>query len=174
LNQKYKVLIVVMVIVIALSGYYGYEQYNFSNMQGYLQTSLEHKTAADNYLNQASAYENKSDYTNAIIIRQKGSDEISNALKNDSDALSHADGIYKDYINNDTLLLKTMSKLINFQIYLDHYLNHSLNPGQETVTPNELNPQINQLKEDISVYQSNENKIIAENPDKFKFLNSNS
>ena len=156
-------------VVIALAGYYGYEQYNLSNMQGDLQTSLKHKNTADNYLKQASAYENKSDYANAIIMRQRGADEISNALNNDANALSRADGIYKDYINNDILLLKTTSKLINFQIYLDHDENHTLNPGQETATPNELYPQINQLKQDISVYQSNENKIIAENPDKFKF-----
>jgi hypothetical protein len=171
LNQKYKILIVAIAAVIVLAGYYGYEQYNLSNMQGYLQTSLNHKTAADNYSNQATSYENKKDYSNAIAMLQKSSEEISKALENDNNALAHADGIYKNYINNDILLLKTTSKLIDFQIYLDQEKTNDLNPGQEHVTPDDLIPRITQLKNEISVYKTNEDRIIDANPDQFKFLN---
>lgn len=163
-----------MVAAIILIGYYGYEQYNLSKTQEYLQVSLNHKTAANNYSNQANAYENKNDYANAIIMLQKSSDEISNALENDNNALAHANGVYKDYINNDILLLQTSSKLLDFQIYLDQEKNNELNPGQEKASPAELYPHINQLKDDISVYKINENKIISANPDKFKFLNLDS
>ncbi len=161
-----------MVAVIALAGYYGYEQYNLSSTQTYLQTSLNHKNTADNYLNQAYTYENKNDYTNAIIMLQKSSNEISNALENDNNAMIHANGVYKDYLNNDILLLQAMSKLIDFQIYLDREKNNELNPGQEKVNPSDLVPHINQLKENISNYKANENKIISANPREFKFLNS--
>ncbi len=171
MNQKCKILIAVMVVVISLAGYYGYQQYNLSNMQGYLQTSLTHKNAANDYLNKASAYENKNDYTNAILMYQKGSNEISKALKNDNNALVLSNDVYKNYIGNDILLLQTTSKLIEFQIYLNHEKNNDLNPGQERVNPTNLAPHINQLKNEISVYKDNENKIIAANPDKFKFLN---
>jgi len=171
LNQKYKISIVVIVIAIALTGYYAYEQYNLSNTQEGLQLSLKHETAVNDYLKQADVYENKGDHTNAINMRQKASIEISNALEDDSNTLDHADGVYKEYLNNDTLLLQTTSKLIDFQIYLDHDETHTLNQGQETVTPSQLNPYINQLKNEISVYKDDKDKIIAANRDKFKFLN---
>ncbi|MGB9979969.1 hypothetical protein [Methanobacterium sp.] len=174
MKQKYKILTIILVLAIGLSGYYGYEQYNLSKTQEYLQISLNHKTTADNYSAQASAYENKNDYTNATIMLQKSSDKISKALESDNNALAHANGVYKEYITNDILLLQTTSKLINFQIYLDQEKNNSLNPGQEKVNPADLYPHINQLKDDISVYKSNVNKIISANPDKFKFLNSSS
>ena len=174
MNQKYKILTVVIVIVIALAGYYGYEQYNLSNTQGYLQTSLTHKTTANDYSNQANVYENKNDYANAVIMRQKSSNEIFKALESDNNALVHANGVYKDYINNDILLLQTTSKLLDFQIYLDQEKNNDLNQGQEKVKPADLYPHINQLKDDISVYTNNENEIISANPDKFKFVNLSS
>jgi len=174
LNQKYKILTVILVITIGLGGYCGYEQYNLSKTQEYLQISLTHKTGANNYSSQASVYENKNDYANAVIMLQKSSNEISKALENDNNALAHANSVYKDYINNDILLLQTTSKLLDFQIYLDQEKNNDLNQGQEKVNPADLYPHINQLKEDISIYKSNENKIISANPDKFKFLNSGS
>ncbi len=174
MNGKYKILVVAMVAVTALVGYYGYEQYNLSNTQKYLQTSLNHKTIADNYLNHAYAHENKSDYASAVIMLQKSSDEISRALENDNSAMAHANGIYKDYLNNDILLLQTTSKLIDFQIYLNREKNNDLNPGQEKVNPADLIPNINQLKEDISTYKANEDKIIAANPSEFKFLSPSS
>lgn len=172
MNQKYKILTVVIVVVIALAGYYGYEQYNLSNTQKYIQTSLNYKTTANNYSSQADAYENKNDYANATIMRQKSSYEILKAIESDNNALAHADGVYKDYINNDILMLQTTSKLLDFQIYLDQLKNNDLNQGQEKVNPSDLYPHINQLEEDISGYKGNENKIISANPDKFKFLNS--
>ncbi len=174
LNQKYKILTVILFIAITLTGYYGYEQYNLSNTQKYLQTSLNHKTAADNYSNQAIAYENKKDYSNAVIMLQKSSEEISKAIEMDNNALTHANSIYKDYINNDILLLQTTSKLLDFQIYLDQMKNNDLNPGQEKANPTDLYLHINQLIDDISVYKNNANKIISANADKFKFLNSSS
>ena len=174
MNQKYKILTVILIIVIGLSGYYGYEQYNLSKTHEYLQTSLTHKTAANNYLAQASVYENKKDYANAVIMLQKSSDEISKALEADNNALAHTNSIYKDYINNDILMLQTTSKLLDFKIYLNQEKNNDLNQGQEKVNPVDLYPHINQLKEDISVYKSNENKIISANPEKFKFMNSSS
>ena len=174
MNQKYKILTIVIVIVIALTGYYGYEQYNLSKTQEYLQASLNHKSAAENYSNLAGAYEDKKDYANAVIMLQKSSDEVSKALKSDDNALNHASGVYKDYINNDIILLQTTSKLLDFQIYLDQEINNNLNPGQEKASPADLYPHINQLKDDISVYKSNEDKIISANADKFKFLNSSS
>ncbi|OEC86920.1 MULTISPECIES: hypothetical protein [Methanobacterium] len=174
MNQKYKILSVILIIAIGLGGYYGYEQYNLSKTQEYLQISLTHKIAASNYSNQASVYENKNDYANAAIMFQKSSDEISKALKSDSDALTHASGVYTEYINSDILVLQTTSKLLDFQIYLNKVKNNDLNQGQEKVDPVDLYPHINQLKEDISVYKNNENKIISANPEKFKFLNSSS
>ena len=136
--------------------------------------SLTHKTAANNYSTQASVYENKNDYANAVIMLQKSSDEILKAIEDDNNALSHANSIYEDYINNDILMLQTTSKLLDFKIYLNQEKNNDLNQGQEKVNPVDLYPHINQLKEDISVYKSNENKIISANPEKFKFLNSSS
>lgn len=174
MNQKYKILTVILIIAIGLGGYYGYEQYNLSKTQEYLQISLTHKTAANNYLTHASIYENKKDYANAVIMLQKSSDEISKALESDNSALSYANGVYKNYINNDILMLQTTSKLLDFQIYLNQEKNNNLNQGQEKVNPVDLYPHINQLKDDISVYKSNENKIISANPEKFKFLNSSS
>gem|GEM_PF-1454300 len=174
MNQKYKILIAVIAAVIVLAGYYGYEQYNLSNMQGYLQTSLKYKTAANDYSNQANSYENRNDYAKAITMLQKSSEETSKALESDNYALAHANGIYKDYINNDILLLKTTSKLIDFQIYLDQEKSNDLNPGQEHVTPDDLIPHINQLEDEILVYKTNEDKIIDANPDQFKFLNQSS
>lgn len=174
MNQKYKILTVILIIVIGLGGYYGYEQYNLSKTQEYLQTSLTHKTAANNYSAQASVYENKNDYANAVIMLQKSSNEILKALEADNNALAHTNSIYKDYINNDILMLQTTSKLLDFEIYLNQEKNNDLNRGQEKVNPVDLYPHINQLKEDISVYKSNENKIISANPEKFKFMNSSS
>ncbi len=174
MNQKYKILTVILIIVIGLGGYYGYEQYNLSKTQEYLQTSLTHKTAANNYSAQASVYENKNDYANAVIMLQKSSNEILKALEADNNALAHTNSIYKDYINNDILMLQTTSKLLDFEIYLNQEKNNDLNQGQEKVNPVDLYPHINQLKEDISVYKSNENKIISANPEKFKFMNSSS
>lgn len=174
MKQKYKILTVILIIAIGLGGYYGYEQYNLSKTQEYLQISITHKTAADNYSTQASIYENKNDYANAVIMLQKSSDEISKALESDNSALNCANGAYKDYINNNILMLQTTSKLLDFQIYLNQEKNNDLNQGQEKVNPVDLYPHINQLKEDISVYKSNENKIISANPEKFKFLNSSS
>ena len=174
MNQKYKILTVILIIVIGLGGYYGYEQYNLSKTQEYLQTSLTHKTAANNYSAQASVYENKKDYANAVIMLQKSSNEILKALAADNNALAHTNSIYKDYINNDILMLQTTSKLLDFKIYLNQEKNNDLNHGQEKVNPVDLYPHINQLKEDISVYKSNENKIISANPEKFKFMNSSS
>ncbi|MCZ3366728.1 MULTISPECIES: hypothetical protein [Methanobacterium] len=174
MNQKYKILTVILIVAIVLCGYYGYEQYNLSKTQEYLQTSLIHKTAANNYSAQASAYANKNDYANAVTMFQKSSDEISKALESDNSALSYANNLYKDYINNDILMLQTTSKLLDFQIYLNKVKNNDLNQGQEKVNPVDLYPHINQLKEDISVYKNNENKIISANPEKFKFLNSSS
>lgn len=155
-----------------ITGYYAYEQYSLSKTQEYLQLSTNHQTTANNYSNQANTYENKKDYANAVMMWQKSSDEVLNAIESDNNALVYANGVYKDYINNDILLLQTTSKLIDFQIYLDQEKNNELNPGQEKVSPADLYPHINQLKEDISVYKSNENKIISANPDKFKFMNS--
>ncbi len=174
MKQKYKILTVILIIAIGLGGYYGYEQYNLSKTQEYLQISLNHKTVADNYSTQASIYENKNDYANAVTMFQKSSDEISKALENDNSALNYANGVYKDYITNNILMLQTTSKLLDFQIYLNQEKNNDLNQGQEKVNPVDLYPHINQLKEDISVYKSNENKIISANPEKFKFLNSSS
>lgn len=174
MKQKYKILTVILIIAIGLGGYYGYEQYNLSKTQEYLQTSLTHKTAANNYSAQASVYENKKDYANTVIMLQKSSDEILKALEADNKALAHTNNIYKDYINNDILMLQTTSKLLDFKIYLNQEKNNDLNQGQEKVNPVDLYPHINQLKEDISVYKSNENKIISANPEKFKFMNSSS
>ncbi len=158
--------------MVGLGGYYGYGQYNLSKTQEYLQTSITHKTAANNYSAQASIYENKNDYANAVKMFQKSSDEISKAIKSDNDALTHASGVYTEYINNDIPMLQTTSKLLDFQIYLNQVKNNDLNIGQEKVNPSDLYPHINQLKDDISVYKINENKIISANPEKFKFLDS--
>ena len=174
MNQKYKILAVILIIATGLCGYSVYGQYNLSKTQEYLQLSLTHKISADNYSTQASVYENKKDHANAVKMFQKSSDEISKALESDNIALNYANSIYKDYINNDIIMLQTTSKLLDFQIYLNQEENNNLNQGQEKVKPADLYPHINQLKKDISVYKINENKIISANPEKFKFLNSSS
>ena len=174
MDQKYKILTVILIIVVGLGGYYGYGQYNLSKTQEYLQTSMTHKSAASNYSSQASVYENKNDYANAVKMFQKSSYEISKAIESDKNALAHASGVYTEYINNDITMLQTTSKLLDFQIYLNQEQNNDLKPGQEKVNPVDLYPHINQLKVDISVYKNNENKIISASPEKFKFLNSSS
>ena len=171
MTGKYKILILlVIILIVGIVGYYTYEEYNVSKTQIYLSASLQQKNTANDYLNQANAYENNNDYTNAIIMLQKSTDEISKALENDNNALSYSNGVYKDYLNNDILLLQTISKLIEYKAYLDHYYKNDLNPSQETVNPSTLNPYITNLENDISKYKDKENQIISANPDKFRFL----
>ena len=151
----------------------GYEfsgGYNLSKTQYYLKMSSKHKLDANYYLNQADAYENQKDYANAIIMRQKSSDEISKALESDNNASYYANGVHEEYINKDVILLQTTLKLLEVEIYSDREQNHELKPGQEDTGLNALNPYINELKGTVSTYKNEENEIIAKNPDKFKFI----
>jgi hypothetical protein len=171
LKRNYKILLIVVIaLILAGAGYYAYNQYNLSKTQGYLKTSLNHQNAANDYLNQANQFENKNNYAQAIVMQQKGADEITKALENDNDASPYAEGIYQDYLNNDLLLLQATSKLIEYEIYVNHYKTNDLNPGQEKVDPNTLTPYIDGLKTNISSYKDKENQIISANPEKFQFL----
>ena len=61
---------------------------------------------ASNLLSQADSYENNKDYTNAIIMRQKASEEISNALKNYNSALKNVNSDYTDYLTMKSFYYK--------------------------------------------------------------------
>lgn len=171
MKRNSKILMVVIItLLLAGAGYYTYKEYNLSKTQDYLKTSLNHRNTANDYLSQANEFENKNDYANAIIMQQKGADEIAKALKNDNDASPYAEGIYQDYLDNDLLLLQASAKLIEYEIYVNHYKNNDLNLGQEKVDANVLIPYIDGLKKNITSYKDKETQIISANPEKFQFL----
>lgn len=171
MKRNYKILLVVVIaIILAGAGYFIYKEYNISKVEFYLNSSLNHQKAANESINLATTFENNNDYSNAIKTLQKSSDEISNALVDDNNAVPLAEGVYSDYLNNDIALLQSASKLIEYKIYVDHYKNNDLNPGQEKVDPNKLYPFMNNLQNDISTHKDKENQIISDNPQEFKFL----
>ncbi len=172
MRRNYKaIIIVILLAVTAIAGYYIYTQYNALKTQELLKTSQNLKNSATTYFNQAVGYENAGDYPNAITMYQKSNDEITKALYSDNQALIYASGAYREYLDNDILLLKKTAKLIEYKIYLNHYRNNSLNPGQEKVNPSMLTPYIDNLTQDMIIYKDKENQIVSSNPGTFKFLN---
>jgi hypothetical protein len=165
-------------LILAVVGYFVYIGYNNSQATlGYLKESQTHVNAAENYLNQAYAYENKGDYTNAITMLQKSSEELSKALNNDFNALRRADGVYKDYLKNDVLLIKAELRLTNIKLALDYDTigQKPYNHTQEVdIDYNMLSPIIIKANNDIFTYKNKKNEIIASNPNSFKFLNQTS
>lgn len=172
MSGKYKIFIIaaIAVLIIAAVGYYAYEQFKVSKTQSYLKTSSDHQKAADNYLSQAYTYQNRNDYVNTIIMLQKGADEIKSAIADDNDALPYANGVYKEYLDNDIPLLQATGKLIEYKIYINQYNSNTLNPGQEKANPSLITPYINNLENEISIYKDKENQLIAAHPNEFQFL----
>lgn len=169
MNRKSIILIIVIAVLVV--GYVAYEEYNFLKMQDYLKTSSQHQKVADDYIKQADAFSKNNDYANAISMLKKGKDEISKAQDNDNNALPYANGVYKNYTDNDILLLQAISQLIDFDIYIYQVKSNTLNPGQEYVQPDIIVRYIDKSKSVISDYMNKEQEIISANPDKFKFLN---
>lgn len=171
MTRKAKILIIVTIILmVSIAGYFAYEQYKVSKTQSYLKTSADHQKTADNYLSQAYSYQDRNDYANAIIMLQKGADEIKIALLNDNEALPYAGGVYREYLDNDISLLQAMSKLIEYKIYINQYNSNTLNPGQERANPSLMTPYINNLESEITTCKDKEKQIIAAHPNEFQFL----
>ncbi len=178
MTRKRKILVIALaLLILAVAGYFVYAGYSSTKTtQGYLKESQTHATAAENYLNQAYAYENKSDYTNAIAMLQKSSEELSRALNNDFNALRSADAVYKNYLENDIILLKAELRLANLKLGLDYYISGEIpyTHPPEVIDYNLLYADITKAENDIPTYKNKKNEIIASNPDKFKFLNQTS
>ncbi|HEY0196136.1 MAG TPA: hypothetical protein VGC02_01055 [Methanobacterium sp.] len=173
MNKSQKILVIIITVaVLATVGYFAYSQFNALKTQEYLKTSQNLKDNATAYFDQAVAYENAGDYENAITTYQKSDGEVRKALNNNSQALASADGVYREYLDNDIKLLEKLAQLIEYKIYLNRVYNNSLNPGQETVPPSMLFPYIDNLTRDVSVLKEEENQIIKNNPDAFTFLGS--
>ena len=166
-----KILIIIAIIILAGVSYYAYTQYNTLKTQEYIKTSKELKDNDTSYLNQAAGLEKSGDYSGAIIAYQKSKEYTTNAINENNQALKYASGVYKEYLDNDSLLLDKTAKLIEYKIYVNQYYNNSLNSGQEKVNPSVLSPYIDNLEKEIASYKSNENNIINNNPEAFKFLN---
>ena len=170
MKNKSKILIIIAVIVIAAVGYYAYTEYNTLKTQEYIKTSQELKDNATNYFNQAAGYEKSGDYSKAVTSYQKSKDTIISALNQNNQALTYATGVYREYLNNNILLLEKTAKLTEYKIYINQYHNNSLNPGQEKVNPTVLTPYIYDLEKQIANYKAIENQIVSNNPEDFKFL----
>ena len=160
-----------MVAVVSIAGFYAYNQYNTLKTQEYLKTSQELKDNATSYFNQAANYENRGDYSNAIISYQKSGEQYKKALNINNQASNYATGVYREYLDNDILLLDKTAKLIEYKIYINQYRNNSLNIGQEKVNPTVLTPYIDNLVKEVANCKATENQIINNNPEAFKFLN---
>lgn len=171
MRRNYKILTIILIIlVISIVGYYAYTQYNVSKTQELLSTSQALKINATNDFNQAESYQNSGDYSNAITMFQRSNDKITKALYADNQASTYASGVYKEYLNNDILLLQKTAKLLEYKIYANQYRNNSLNPGQEKVNPSMLTPYIDNLTNEVANYKAIEEQIINSNTDAFKFL----
>ena len=171
MKKTYKILTIIVIFVVLMAGYCAYAQYNISRTQEFLLTSNELKINATSYYNQGENYENSQDYSNAIIMFQESNDKVTKALYADDQASKYAGGIYREYVDNDILLLQKLAKLLEYKIYVNQYKNNSLNPGQEKVNPSVLTPYINNLTTEVANYKETENQIINSNIDAFKFLN---
>lgn len=173
MKNQFKILIIIAVIAVAAVGYYAYTQYNILKTQEYIKTSQELKDNATNYFNQAASYEKSGNYPDAITSYQKSKDTITKALNQNKQALTYATGVYREYLNNDIMLLEKTAKLTEYRIYINQYRNNSLNPGQEEVNPTVLNPYMDDLEKEIANYNATLNQIINSNPEEFKFLKLN-
>lgn len=170
MKNSYKILIIIILVAVVVLGYYYYTQYNTLKTQEYLKTSQDLKINATTYFDQALDYENKGDYSNAITMYQKSDDEVKKALNNDNQALPYAGGVYRGYLDKDIQLLEKTSQLIEYKTYLNNYRNNSLNPGQEKVNPSMLAPYIDNLTREIATIEDEENQIIKNNVEAFRFL----
>lgn len=171
MKNIYKILIIVAVVIAAGVGYYTYTEYNALKTQEIMKSSQGFKDNATSYYDQAADYENNGDYSHAITTYQKSDDEFKRALASDNSALNYAGGVYREYLNKDVQLIEQTSKLIEYKIYLNQYHNNSLNPGQEKVSPSMLKPYIDKFEGEVAALKVEENQIIQNNPDTFKFLN---
>lgn len=170
--KKSHLILIVILVLAALGGYYAYIQYNTSKTQELIKTSHEIKINATTYFDQAEDYEKNGDYENAISMYQKSDKEVKKALSIDNNALAYAGGVYHEYLDKDVQLLEKTSQLIEYKIYLNQYHNNSLNPGQEKVPPSMLNPYIDKFTADVASLKAEKNQIIKNNPDSFTFLST--
>lgn len=169
LNKKL-LAIVLLVLVLSIGGYFAYTHYNISQTQNYLKSSQELKTNATIYFEQAAYYEKKGEYSKAIQAYQTSSDQISQALFNDKQALNTASGVYREYLDVEIQLLEKTAKLLEYKIYQNQYLNNSLNPGQEKVNPTVLAPYIKKLTSEVEALKVNQDQIKSTHPQEFSFL----
>lgn len=172
MRKLFKILVIIVVVVIAGAGYYTYTEYNSLKAQQLIKSSQNIKNNATGYFDQASNFESEGNYTNAISMYQKSDDGVKNALSNDNNALTYANGVYREYLDKDIPLLQNTSLLIEYRIYRIQYDTNTLNPGQEKAPPNLINPYIDQFTGDVSSLKAAEDRIVRNNPDAFKFLGS--
>lgn len=170
MKKSYKIIIIIITVA-AVVGYFTYTQYTTVKIQEFLLASQELKDNATAYFDQAVYYENAGDCENAIVMYRKSDEEISKALNNNNQALAYASGVYREYLDKDILLLEKIAQLIEYKIYANQYNNNSLNPGQEKVNPSVLAPYIDNLTRDVAIIKEEENKITNNNPGEFEFLN---
>lgn len=171
MKKIYIILLVILLLVVVVGGYYAYTQYNVSKTQEILNSSYGFKNDATAYFKQAEDFESNGDYDNAINMYLKSHAEYRNASKTDKQALNHADGLYREYLDKDVEFLGTVLKLIEYKVYLNMFNNNTLNHGQEKVKPEMLIPYIDGLTRDAATLKKERDRIILENPDAFSFLN---
>lgn len=164
--------IILILIIIISTGYFGYAEYNKLKTQDTIKNSQELKYNATEYFNQAVALENAGDYAGARDMYQESSDKVKKAITSDNESLSHASGVYREYLDNEIQLLEKMGQLLEYKIYLNNVLNNSLNPGQEKVEPGVLAPYIDKLSSEVTDLKEESERIIRDNPGDFDFLNT--
>lgn len=170
MKKSYIILIIILIAAMVI-GYFAYTQYNILKTQESIRASQELKDNATTYFDQAVDLENAGDHSGAITMYQKSIDNARRALASDKQALTQASGIYHEYLDNEIRLLEKMIQLIEYKIYLNKILTNSLNTGQEKVEPGVLTPYIDNLTREVADLKEEENRIIRDNPDEFRFLN---
>ncbi|MEN6592972.1 MAG: hypothetical protein ABFC12_06995 [Methanobacterium sp.] len=170
MKKSYIILIIILIAAMVI-GYFAYTQYNILKTQESIRASQELKDNATTYFDQAVDLENAGDHSGAITMYQKSIDNARRVLASDNHALSQASGVYHDYLDNEIRLLEKMIQLIEYKIYLNKILTNSLNTGQEKVEPGVLTPYIDNLTREVADLKEEENRIIRDNPDEFRFLN---
>jgi len=170
--MKKSYIILILIIIISLAGYFGYAEYNKLKTQDTIKNSQELKNNATEYFNQAVALENAGDYAGARDMYQESSDKVKKAITSDNESLSHASGVYREYLDNEIQLLEKTGQLLEYKIYLNNVLNNSLNPGQEKVEPGVLAPYIDKLTKEVADLKEESKRIVRDNPSYFAFLNT--
>jgi hypothetical protein len=158
---------IAILIVIIISGSYGYQNYKTSQIQSLIKESVQHDNTALNYSNQATIFANKKEYTNAITADQNAIIEWNKAVELDNNALNYADGVYKEYIANDLMRISKDIGLTNDYIKALDYTKRGI-----TYNSWDLVAEENTYSADARNYRNEMDKIRTANPDMFSFLNS--